>query len=97
MQLYGDASGRKNNNLIICATSFYISPTTLKKYFRNIYGQPVYTWLSHKRMEKAAELLCYTSMTVLEIAQAVGYSSLSQFNVVLKKCYTCTPRQYRNS
>ncbi len=75
---------------------FYISPTTLKKYFRNIYGQPVYTWLSHKRMEKAAELLCYTSMTVLEIAQAVGYSSLSQFNVVFKKCYTCTPRQYRN-
>ena len=75
---------------------FYISPTTLKKYFRNIYGQPVYTWLSHKRMEKAAELLCYTSMTVLEIAQAVGYSSLSQFNVVFKKCYTGTPRQYRN-
>lgn len=75
---------------------FYISPTTFKKYFRSIHGQPVYAWLSHKRMEKAAELLCYTSMTVLEIAQAVGYSSLSQFNVVFKKCYTCTPRQYRN-
>ena len=75
---------------------FYLSPTTFKKYFRSVYDQPVHNWLLQKRMEKAAELLCYTSMTVLEIAQAVGYSSLSQFNVVFKKCYTCTPRQYRN-
>ena len=75
---------------------FYLSPTTFKKYFRSAYDQPVHNWLLQKRMEKAAELLCYTSMTVLEIAQAVGYSSLSQFNVVFKKCYTCTPRQYRN-
>lgn len=75
---------------------FYLSPTTFKKYFRSAYDQPVHNWLLQKRMEKAGELLCYTSMTVLEIAQAVGYSSLSQFNVVFKKCYTCTPRQYRN-
>lgn len=75
---------------------FYLSPTTFKRYFRSVYDQPVHSWLLQKRMEKAAELLCYTSMTVLEIAQAVGYSSLSQFNVVFKKCYTCTPRQYRN-
>lgn len=75
---------------------FYLSPTTFKKYFRSVYDQPVHNWLLQKRMEKAAELLCYTSMTVLEIAQAVGYSSLSQFNVVFKKCYACTPKQYRN-
>ena len=75
---------------------FYLSPTTFKKYFRSVYDQPVHNWLLQKRMEKAAELLCYTSMTVLEIAQAVGYSSLSPFNVVFKKCYACTPKQYRN-
>lgn len=75
---------------------FYLSPTTFKKWFRSVYDQPVHNWLLQKRMEKAAELLCYSSMTVLEIAQAVGYSSLSQFNVVFKKCYACTPRQYRN-
>ena len=75
---------------------FYLSPTTFKKYFRSVYDQPVHNWLLQKRMEKAGELLRYSSMTVLEIAQAVGYSSLSQFNVVFKKCYTCTPRQYRN-
>lgn len=75
---------------------FYISPTTFKKYFRSIRGQPVYTWLSHKRMEKAAELLRCSSMTVLDVAQAIGYASLSQFNVAFKRHFNCTPRQYRN-
>lgn len=75
---------------------FYLSPTTFKKYFRSVYDQPVHSWLLQKRMEKAGELLRYSSMTVLEIAQSVGYSSLSQFNVVFKKYYHCTPRQYRN-
>ena len=75
---------------------FYLSPTTFKKYFRSVYDQPVHSWLLQKRMEKAGELLRYSSMTVLEIAQSVGYSSLSQFNVVFKKYYHCTPREYRN-
>ena len=75
---------------------FYLSPTTFKRYFRSVYDQPVHSWLLQKRMEKAGELLRYSSMTVLEIAQSVGYSSLSQFNVVFKKYYHCTPRQYRN-
>ena len=75
---------------------FYISPTTFKKYFRSIRGQPVYTWLSHKRMEKAAELLRCSSMTVLDVAQAIGYASLSQLYVAFKRHFNCTPRQYRN-
>lgn len=75
---------------------FYLSPTTFKRYFRSVYDQPVHSWLLQKRMEKASELLHYSSMTVLEIAQSIGYSSLSQFNVVFKKYYHCTPRQYRN-
>ena len=75
---------------------FYLSPTTFKRYFRSVYDQPVHSWLLQKRMEKAGELLRYSSMTVLEIAQSVGYSSLSQFNVVFKKYYHCTPREYRN-
>lgn len=75
---------------------FYLSPTTFKRYFRSVYDQPVHSWMLQKRIEKAAEFLCYSSMTVLEIAQAVGYSSLSQFNIVFKKYYDCTPRQYRN-
>ena len=41
---------------------FYLSPTTFKKYFHSIYDRSVHSWLLQKRMEKAAELLYYTSI-----------------------------------
>ena len=76
---------------------FYISPTSFKKYFRHIYGQPVHQWLQGKRMEKAAQLLRSSRLTVLQIAQSVGYDGLSQFNETFKRFYSCTPKQYRNA
>lgn len=75
---------------------FYLSPTSLKKYFRNLYGQPVHSWLQKRRMEKAAEILRESSLTVLQTAQQVGYEGLSQFNAAFKRTYGCTPKQYRN-
>lgn len=75
---------------------FYLSSTSLKKHFLRVYGQSVHKWLLKKRMEKAAELLQFSSMTILQIAQSVGYTGLSQFNVTFKKYFKSTPGQYRN-
>ena len=74
---------------------FHLSQTTLKTTFRGVYGQPIHQWLQAQRMEQAAELLQTTSMSVLQIAQDVGYEGVSQFNVVFKKRYGITPGQYR--
>lgn len=74
---------------------FHLSPTTLKTTFCSLYGQPIHQWLQVQRMERAAELLHTTPMSVLQIAQDVGYEGLSQFNVVFKKRYGMTPGQYR--
>ena len=74
---------------------FYISPTAFKSSFRRMYGVPVHRWLQTRRAEKAAELLRTTSMDIISIAQAVGYEGLSQFNVIFKRQYGMTPRQYR--
>lgn len=75
---------------------FYLSSTSLKKHFLRVYGQPVHKWILKKLMEKAAELLQFSSMTILQIAQGVGYTGLSQFNVTLKKYFNSTQGQYRN-
>lgn len=75
---------------------FYMSATSLKKHFRNVHGQPIHKWLLEKRMEKAAQLLRFSSMTIVQISQAVGYSGVSQFNVSFKKFFKYTPSQYRN-
>ena len=74
---------------------FHISSTTFKNTFRRIYGFSVHQWLLETRMKRAAELLCHTPMTILQISQAVGYEGVSQFNVIFKRHYGITPRQYR--
>lgn len=78
-------------------SQFYISPTSFKKYFRAIYGQPVHRWLQQQRIEKAAKLLQSSNLTVLQIAQNVGYDGLSQFNATFKQFFHCTPTQCRNA
>ncbi|MCI7473157.1 MAG: AraC family transcriptional regulator [Clostridiales bacterium] len=74
---------------------FCLSQTALKNYFRQVYGVPVHTWLRRRRMERAARLLRTSSLSVLEISQAVGYEGISQFNVTFKDCYGMTPGTYR--
>lgn len=73
---------------------FCISATAFKACFRQLYNQPVHGWLQEQRMKRAADLLRNSSMSVLEIAQAVGYEGASQFNLTFKRRYGITPRQY---
>lgn len=40
-------------------------------------------------------LLCTTRMPIQQIAQAVGYEGMSQFNAAFKRAYGMTPGQYR--
>lgn len=73
---------------------FYISSTAFKERFRQLYGQPVHSWLQNQRMKQAAALLQNTSMNVLQVAQTVGYEGTSQFTVAFKNRYGMTPKQY---
>ncbi len=74
---------------------FHLSPTALKTRFREVYAQPIHSWLVNRRVQKAAALLQLSDLTVLQIAQSVGYESVSQFNVVFKRVYGVSPRLYR--
>lgn len=76
---------------------FHLSATACKSCFHACCKQPIHQWISEKRMEKTAQLPMHTTMSVVEIAQAVGYSGCSQFNAAFKKKFGKTPRQYRNS
>ena len=76
---------------------FGLSQTVLKRAFRHCYGQPVHAWLQEQRLAHAACLLRKSSMTVLEIAHEVGYSSTSQFSSAFVRRYGATPGQYRRN
>ena len=74
-----------------------LSATTFKAGFRRLYGLPVHAWLRQRRMERAAELLRSSSLSVLGVAQSVGYSSASQFTAAFRRQYGVTPVQYRKN
>ena len=56
---------------------------------------PVHAWLRQRRMERAAELLRDSSLSVLGVAQSVGYGSASQFTAAFRRQYGMTPAKYR--
>ena len=74
---------------------FHLSRTACKSAFRSCYGQPIHSWLLDRRMERAAELLEKTKMPILQVAQSVGYTGVSQFNVAFRQRYGKSPREYR--
>ena len=77
------------------ASKFSISETSLKNYFRGVFGQNISFYLREVRMKKAAELLKNTNLPVSKIAEQVGYMNQSKFAAVFKKQMEMAPLEYR--
>ncbi len=77
------------------AVKFGISATTLKKYFRGIYGTTVYAWLRTYRMQTAQKLLMETDKSVEEIAHIAGYENPNKFSSAFKSIYAMTPTEFK--
>ena len=95
MRVYMESHLNEKLTIESLSRQFYISPTAFKDCFRKIYGIPVHRWLQTRRIQRAAELLRTTSADIAMIARSVGYEGLSQFNLVFKRQFGMTPRQYR--
>jgi transcriptional regulator GlxA family with amidase domain len=71
------------------------SPRQLQRVFTEIAGQGFRSYLRRLRLSKAAELLVGTDLSVVEIADAVGYGDASQFAKAFKRVYGVSPSRYR--
>lgn len=79
------------------AAQFSVSETSLKNYFRGVFGQNISTYLRDIRMTKAAQLLANTRVSVAEIAEQVGYVNQSKFAAIFKKQTGQSPLEYRRA
>ena len=77
------------------AEKYGFSTTTVKKWFKSVYGYDFKEFQIKTRMDKAVRLLRETDRSVGEIAQRVGYSSHAKFGVMFKEKYGITPLEYR--
>ena len=63
--------------------------------FKSVYGASLAAHIKQHRMERAAELLRETDMSVAEIAAAVGYESQGKFTAAFKNQFAALPTAYR--
>lgn len=67
------------------------------RMFRHVTGVSPGRFLSAVRFQEAKRLLASTSLSVAEISNRVGYSSLGTFSTRFKSSVGVTPTEYRRS
>ena len=71
---------------------FYLSHT-----FKKEYGISPINYMISKRIEESKYLLAETDLSLSQISQLLGFSSLSYFSQVFRKTQSVPPMEYRQS
>lgn len=78
----------------ICKTG-NVGKTTCSTIFMKYTNQTPIEYLTDYRLRKSIELMASTDMTLAEIAYETGFSGASYFTETFRKCFGCSPSEYR--
>lgn len=81
-------------SLLELARKVGLNDYKLKLGFRQVLGTTAFSYLQQQRMEKARQLLLESTMSVKEIACAVGYANQSRFAAAFRKQFGTNPKSY---
>lgn len=73
-----------------------LSPSYLSRLFKQNLGISVSDYIREKKIEKATNLLKYSDISVIEIANYLAFSSQSHFIQTFEKYIGLTPKKYRD-
>ena len=76
------------------AETFYISPFYLSRIFKEITGFTIINYLNLTRIREA-RLLTDTDLKIVDIAESIGFESLTHFDRTFKKIMKLTASKYR--
>lgn len=74
-----------------------MSPTKLKRLFRQIFGNSIFSYYQEFRMKEAALLLKNEKLSVSDVGYRLGFTNLSHFSRVFKEHMGMKPKQYSRS
>lgn len=77
------------------ADELSVSRVYLSEHFRSETGYTVKEYITIMKIREAKNLLRYSEKPIIEISEALGFSSQSHFNRVFKSNTGVTPREYR--
>jgi len=79
------------NDLAISAN---MSPTKLKRLFKQIFGNSIFSYYQEFRMKEAARLLKEEKLSVSEVGYQLGFTNLSHFSKVFQEHIGMKPKRY---
>ncbi len=72
-----------------------MSASTLQRYFRTVYGKPVFNYLRDSRMRRARQALERDGVSVAQAAEIAGYSNAANFATAMRRYYGLRPSELR--
>ena len=79
------------------AEEAHINKYYLSHAFKREYGVSPINYMTFRRIEESKYLLAETDLSMSQIAQLLGFSSLSYFSQVFRTTQDITPMEYRKS
>jgi AraC-like DNA-binding protein len=76
------------------AVSFHMSASKLKRLFRQIFGNSIFSYYQEFRMKEAARLLKEEKLSVSHVGYQLGFTNLSHFSRVFNEKIGMKPKQY---
>ncbi|MEO1006265.1 MAG: AraC family transcriptional regulator [Cyanobacteria bacterium J06638_38] len=80
-------------SVIELARQVGVSDRTLRRGFKEIFNTTIIGYYTHKRLEKAKQLLREGELSLSEVANLVGYCNLSHFAAAFKRQFGITPSE----
>lgn len=79
------------------ASQFGVSKRHLTRTFSEVTGQSILSYVQEVRVERAKELLRHTRLSMIEIAERVGFQSASHFAEIFRRLTQHAPKDWRRS
>lgn len=74
-----------------------MSPTKLKRLFKQVFGDPIFSYYQAFRIKEAARLLKEEKLSVSDVGYQLGFTNLSHFSRVFEEHIGQKPKQYSRS
>ncbi|PWJ44182.1 helix-turn-helix transcriptional regulator [Sediminitomix flava] len=75
---------------------YHMSISKLQRSFKAVYGMPILKFFNLHRLEEAHRQIKYSSKTLLEISENLGFNSLPHFSAAFKKHFGFPPIELRS-
>ncbi|MBL7861907.1 MAG: helix-turn-helix transcriptional regulator [Cyclobacteriaceae bacterium] len=88
---------RKHTWSVILSEAMHYEYNYLSNLFSSVEGITLEQYIIRQKVERAKELLFYDELTLSEIADRLGYSSVAHLSAQFKKVTGLTPSELKNS